>query len=288
MAKMNPRKEIKEAGVLLADLFAEELSPIADELIAQAMSAYRAGDKKLGDLKWTGEMAYRARVRDVLALVSSNAIDNARKEVPKAKNVKLTEDWPSIQFAAVSVIFDRLPKEMRDFINAQCDLLVGTQLGDLERNLKFQYLDSFGTTDSELLFEEDMREVCVDYIDGNSVRSGASLLASKTINEARSAFFFDKETLEEIDAFEFVNGDPVTDVCNDLAGRVFAKNDPNMFRYTPPLHWNCKSYIVPILKGNLGRREIEPLKPSTAKLEAQIQFSECGCNCHTYLTENPK
>lgn len=288
MAKLTPRMEIKEAGKILTDLFTEELSKIGDEMVKQAMSAWRDGKKSLGELKWPGEMEYRARVRDTLTLLASQSILKARSEVPKAKNVKLFDENESILFAATSLIFDKLPKDVRDFITKQCDLLVGTQLGDLERNLKFQYLDSFGTTDSELLFEEDMTEVCVDYIDGNSVRNGANLLASKTVNEARQAFFFDDETLEEIDAFEFVNGDPVTDICNDLAGKVFAKDDPNMWRYTPPLHWNCKSYIVPILKGKLGRREIEKLKPSTKKLEEQIQFSECGCCGHTYLTENPK
>jgi hypothetical protein len=40
---------------------------------------------------------------------------------------------------------------------------------------------------------------------------------------------------------------------------------------------NCKSYIVPILKGNLGSREIEKLKPSKKSLEQQVQFSEHDC-----------
>jgi NAD+--asparagine ADP-ribosyltransferase len=80
---------------------------------------------------------------------------------------------------------------------------------------------------------------------------------------------------EEIDAFEFVNGDPVSEVCQDLAGTVFDKDDPDLFRYTPPLHWNCKSYIRPILKGNLGNKTIEKLKPSSKKIEETIQFTEC-------------
>lgn len=37
---------------------------------------------------------------------------------------------------------------------------------------------------------------------------------------------------------------------------------------------NCKSFIAPILVGQLGNREIQELKPSKAKLEDSIQFSE--------------
>lgn len=42
---------------------------------------------------------------------------------------------------------------------------------------------------------------------------------------------------------------------------------------------NCKSYIMPILKGKLGDREIELLKPSSADLEKYIQFHEHNDKC---------
>lgn len=37
---------------------------------------------------------------------------------------------------------------------------------------------------------------------------------------------------------------------------------------------NCKSWIRPITTGNLKGREIKEFKPSSAKLEKYIQFSE--------------
>lgn len=276
MAKQTPRQQIREAGQSLKEIFTEHLAAISDEMIRQAMSQWRDKRSSLTELKWPGEMAYRQVVRDAMTIISVDSIDAARKEVPRAK---FSEDMPSIQFASISVLFEKLPIAQREFISAQTNLLIGTQLADMEKNLRFQYMDSFDTIDDEGVIEDDLRKVCVDYIDGNSVRAGADLLASKTVNEARSAFFFDDEVLQEIDAFEFVNADPVSPICDDLAGTVFAKDDPNMFRYTPPLHWNCKSYIVPILSGKLGKKEITALKPSSKKLEDSIQFSEAGCNC---------
>lgn len=282
MPKPNVRKDISEFADTLLAVMSEDLSSIADGMVKQAMTAWRAKAKALGEIRWPGEAAYRARVRDALTLGASEAIDRARKEVPGTSGIQLMD----VQFEDLTVLFEKLPKDMRDFITKQCDLLVTTQLQDLEKNLKFQYMDSFDTIDDAGVIEDDLRKVCAEYIDGNSVRAGANLLSSKTINEARSAFFFDDQVLERIEAFEFVNGDPVTPICQDLAGTVFAKDDPNMFRYTPPLHWNCKSYIVPVLNGNVdarlkanGQDRIEALKPSTKRLEDSIQFSEAGCSC---------
>jgi SPP1 gp7 family putative phage head morphogenesis protein len=129
-------------------------------------------------------------------------------------------------------------------------------------------------TDSLEQIQADLNDSAIGWLDGTALETGASLNASTIINSARNAFFFDDQVLEEVEAFEFVNGDPVTEICQDLNGTVFAKDDPAADRYMPPLHWNCKSYIVPILKGNLGNKEIEKLKPSNKRLDAMVQFDE--------------
>jgi hypothetical protein len=96
------------------------------------------------------------------------------------------------------------------------------------------------------------------------------------VNDTRTAFFFDEDTLDEIESFTFVNADPVSPICQDLAGTTFAKDDPDADRYFPPLHHNCKSYIVPNLAGAKDNPEIDEtgLKPSDPKLERYITLSE--------------
>jgi hypothetical protein len=196
----------------------------------------------------------------------------ARKEVPKAKAIKLIECLDTRKFS--TTLLDDLPPDLQKKLQKQSQLLVDTQLQDLQKNLFFQYTDSYDTTDDMGLLQHDLEQTAMEFIDGTSVSAGSDLLAAKVVNDARNAFFFDKDVLEQVDAFVFTNGDPVTPICQDLNGTVFAKDDPNMFRYTPPLHWNCKSYIEPIPAGQLGDREIEMLKPSTKSLEDSIQFSE--------------
>lgn len=219
----------------------------------------------LKDLKPAGVSAYKEMVLDAMVVVATDALTQARKEVPKKAKINL---------AATNI--DKLPPALRKKLLARNELLVGRQVSDLMSVISFAYATNEDTTDSDDQVLQDLRESAVGFIDGTAIEAGSGVAASALVNDAREAFFFDDEVLDEIDAFEFVNGDPVSPVCQDLAGTVFDKNDPNLFRYTPPLHWNCKSYIQPVLKGNLGNRQIENLRPSTREIEQQIQFSENG------------
>lgn len=294
MPNNSPRSLIQDAAIVLKEIMLVELGSIGDAMISTIIGRARGLPpserlRAIKELPWKGENAYLAKMKEAIAEVSLDAFAQVRKEIPAAKRVKFDEALEAMQLAsAPETALEKLPAWQRRFVEKQAQLLVGTQLKDLETNVLYQYTYSFDTTDDLAVVEDDLRKAAYSYIDGNAPTAGANLLAAKTVNEARNGFFFEPDVLEELDAFEFVNGDPVTPICQDLAGTVFSKDDPEMFRYTPPLHWNCKSWIRPVLKGKLagaldraGQDKIEALKPSTKKIEESIQFSE------KYLTENP-
>lgn len=274
--KPNVRTDIKDASAALKEVMHENLALIAGNMVAQVMRNWRnLTDSKrfdaIKDVKPQGEMAYKEKLLNALAVIASVAIEKARKEVPKKKNVKLAElDESALQLGE----FDKLPADLKKRVEATMKLLVGTQISDLEKIIFFQFNSSVDSTDSESQLKDDLEESAGDFIGGSSINGGAGAVSAQIINEARLAFFLDDEVSQEVEAFEFVNGDPVSDICTDLAGTIFSKDDPNLNRYWPPLHFNCKSYISPILVGNLGNKEITELKPSKAKLEDAIQFSE--------------
>lgn len=292
--KLSPRSLIIEAASLLEKAMLLELASIGEAMISKIIGRARGLPKGrwldvIKDIPWKGEADYQRKITDSIAEVALDAFEGAQAELPD-KRFKFQEELESFQLAKpkdIPTALEKLPPSIRKFIKAQAALLVGTQLKDLEQKLAYQWTDSFDTTDSLDLIEDDLRKAAVAYLEGTAIRAGSSLLSSKVVNESRNGFFFEKDVLEEIEAFEFVNEDPVTEICNDLEGTVFAKDDPEMFRYTPPLHWNCKSWIRPILVGNLskalersGQSKLESLRPSTKKVEETIQFSE------KYLTEN--
>lgn len=280
-------KDIKEAGQALADLMREKLTVIADDMVKQVTNkAKRLTPSQklqaLNGLAPRGVQDYKAAVKSALAVIALDAIAQARKEVPKKKNVRLTE-VPEGEEATLQLDeFDKLPPAIQKKIKTRTDLLVGKQVGDLQKVIEFAYSQAEEETDSDDQILSDLNDSAIGWLDGTALEAGASLNAASVINNARQAFFFDDSVTEEIEAFEFVNGDPVTEICQDLAGTVFSKDDPGADQYQPPLHWNCKSYIVPILLGNLGTRDIEKLQPSTKELEDQIQFHETHtCKNHS-------
>lgn len=248
--KITPSVQIREGAKELKDLMYSGLEGIANEMISQISSRMKRliPSERLNaikDLETPGLMAYKANLLEALSLLAMDAINQARKEVPKAKNVKLTE-------------FDKLPAALQKKLKSRNDLLVGKQIGDLQKVIEFAYISNEDTTDSDALVTQDLHDSAIGWLDGTSLSSGADITAATVISDARDAFFFDFDVLEEIEAFEFVNGDPVTPICQDLAGTIFAKDDAEMFRYTPPLHWNAVLSGTKISTSN-GDKPIEEI-----------------------------
>lgn len=283
MAKKKPKvtKFIRDNTAALKAVMQEHLKVIGDGMVDQIISklknlpdAQRLNAIK--DTQWKGQQAYKDALLSAMAVVAFGALKQVRKEVPKAAHVKLAEDEESWLMGE----FDNLPPALRKKMKGQFDLLVRTQLEDLEKTIQFQFLNSVDSTDSLDTVADDLYGVSDDFLSSARVVAGSASTTAQVVAETRTSFFDDEEVAAQIDAFEFVNGDPVSEICQDLAGTVFSKDDPDRFRYTPPLHFNCKSYIVPILAGSLGDREIEKLQPSSKRIADTIQFAEkvsCGC-----------
>lgn len=272
--KPDVKGRIEREGKALRGLMEGALAEIADGMISQIMRRARdAGTgaqraRAIRDLKPIGVPRYQALLLEALAVVSLDAVEEAKKQVPKAKPVTF----------AVTTRLEKLPPKLRSKLKTRASLLVGKQIGDLQKVIEFAYATNEDTTDSDDQIEEDIRDSAIGWLDGTALEAGSRVTAATVINDARNAFFFDDGVLNQIEAFEFINGDPVSEICQDLsndgAGRIFSKNDPMMFRYTPPLHWNCKSYINVVLVGQLEGREIEKLRPSSQEIENSIQFRE--------------
>ena len=288
--KPNIRKQITEGKVALKELMSEHLAEIADSIISRVMTklADLPESRRMNaivDITPVGQASYKEQLLEAMAFIASDALEQVRKEIPNGKRVKLAE-WNEhgVQLGE----YESLPVAVRNKISKSAFLLFDTQLADLQKAIFFQFSHSVDSTDSMDLIRADLEEAAEDYVTGNAIEAGAGSIAAQVINDTRTEFLDSDEAKDEIEAYEFVNGDPVSPICQDLAGTVFDKDDPNRFRYTPPLHFNCKSYIVPILKGNLGKREVKKLAPSTQKLEDSIQFSEavcCGGHVHIASVE---
>lgn len=65
-------------------------------------------------------------------------------------------------------------------------------------------------------------------------------------------------------------------IKNEKLYNFAVEEDQSYFCNGVAVH-NCDSYILPILKGNLGNRKITKLQPSKSDLEKYIQFHDGKC-----------
>ena len=196
-----------------------------------------------------GLLAYKADLRDYLSNVANQAIASARLSVPSKKNVKLAG-------------YDSLPPAVRKLIDIQTSLVVETQAADLEKQVFFQFTSTAASDDDIDTILSDVDEKVLPTLDGStsqgmSIDAAAGDVVAQVTQGAAMAFYFDEDVLDDIESFTFTNEDPVSECCQALAGTTFAANDPDIDTYQPPLHHNCKSRLVPNLKGAGDNPEID-------------------------------
>lgn len=159
---------------------------------------------------------------------------------------------------------------------AKTNLLLESQAADLKKSLGLQYQTSLMSTDSDDTIRKDLNERLGSVVTGPITTSGPDILASQTINDAR----FDEAEAsggDEIESWTFVgvDDDRQTEICAELSGRTFAPNDPDLSRYTPPLHHNCRSYLAVNLRSFKGNPAIDDKKLELSKAaQRSITLSE--------------
>jgi hypothetical protein len=84
------------------------------------------------------------------------------------------------------------------------------------------------------------------YIASAGVTTDGALIVVGTLNFGEAQFY--KEIKDQLWGYEFVNEDPVSEICQWYNGKTFSVDSPELSEATAPLHPNCKSYMEPIYK----------------------------------------
>lgn len=269
------------------DVMQVELAKMLADTIAQVKRLYiatpPASRGTVGLKIQVNATPYAMALRERLAEVANDALIGAKKETPKAKAVKLSE---RIQLAAPrGGYFDALPAKIKRMVQTQAMLIAGTQASDIEKVVAFQYTSSQASTDSIDQIAADILAAAQPMIEGStaagmSVDAAAGNSVSTVSNQARLEWFFEPEVLDTIESFTFYNEDPVSEICQELDDTTWAVGDPDLDRYSPPLHHNCKSRLVPNEKGAEGNPEID--RGGTAVSQKGLD-SITLCECHYHI-----
>jgi len=270
-------------------LMRDQLRFISDKYIADVMRKYKTLPangklKAIDDIKVGGKAKYKKELKALLTSISVEALDQARSEIPSKQNVKLKDIERLIKFRMRGLKdiklndFSKLPKHTQLLLNREVEHIVERQSEDLTDRVAFQFMGSESSTNDPALIKKDLDDTADKYITQGTVDTAAGNVTAVMINDSRNNFFFDKEVLEEIQSFTFMNADPQSEICKTLAGQTFATNDAEFLRYEPPLHHNCKSILRANLKTSKGQPTIEPVPPISKAARKSITLSEGCCN----------
>ena len=199
MANIN--KDIARSKIEIESVMQSNLALIAESIIRQVINKAKRLKpsnilKAIKDIKPKGSHKYKVDLKSVLSVLSSEALDQARKEVPAAKKVKLMENEHRLLFGE----FEELPPDIRKRISAANELLIGTQIADLEKALFFHFTSAVASEKPLKEIESELNDKAESYILGPAIQAGSSVVAANVVNEARNAFFFDRdwETTAEV------------------------------------------------------------------------------------------
>jgi SPP1 gp7 family putative phage head morphogenesis protein len=100
---------------------------------------------------------------------------------------------------------------------------------------------------------------------------------TEAFNEGRKMAFNDPDVVADIAGVQFsaILDERTTDVCDQLDGMTFRNDDPDLARFTPPMHFQCRSVLVPVLIDDIpqgGLDFISASRKGSAQDAAQVGF----------------
>lgn len=225
----------------------------------------------------SGKSKLKDALKPILFECSSLAINQARKEVPDKKDVELSSKEKDLErilqvFGETEYKlndYSKLPAHIQVLVQRQSELISEDSLNEMKKRLDFTFSSIELKSVSEEIIQQNMEEALEDFAEGASVTIKGENVSAIMVNEGRNSFFLDDEVSDSIHSFTFMNRDPKSPICRELAGKTFATNDVESMRYSPPLHHNCKSFLRANLKTSRGvdKLQITTLNPSASAVK---------------------
>lgn len=184
--------------------------------------------------------AYKSEITEELARQYNSSIQQVKAQYPRFRNIKLSEFEDRIKLAEIN----KISKKGKARIDGIADALTDLNVGELSKTSSLQYSQNASKLESSSDIQDAILEQVEKKIDGPMTATGSILNASTMTNSARKDFFDEIMTTNEVVSFTWVNNDPVTEICKALNGMTLKASDPGVNTYWPPLHHNCKTYVV--------------------------------------------
>ena len=191
---------------------------------------------------------------------------NASKEVKAISDIVLSaydEETKSLE-NALALAKPKSKSQIRAMFKNTTEADLADIISKMDNQLLYllyESIDQFTDLDAlvELLSSSAIKTV-------SAGKAKSTVLPAKAVNTARRESF--AQHSEEIESYSFYNSSPVAEICKYLAGRTIKAGDPDVEAYTPPLHYNCATVMIPNLKEFKDNPEPKPLAPSQKQIDS--------------------
>lgn len=224
-------KIIDEGSLGLANVFKGGLKEISLAMINQIEEQWKkGGEEKFKPLDLSNALAvktYQLDLTEAMKNVYNASTEKVSTELKAPKVITLADDPKRIALAR---------------LNADVMNLSNVQINDLIKTLQLTYAQNLEAAQTSEEIIGVLGEAVDKFLSGPLSTVGADIQSSKIVNDARRDFF--KDNTEQVISYTWVNGDPVSDICQFLDGKTIPADSPDVDRYWPPLHHNCKTFVV--------------------------------------------
>ena len=243
------RALIDKGSESVEEAMQEGLQNISSKLIHDIIREYKKLPennkvKALNNVKLGGKNQFKKDLKNTYINIAVMAKDQVLSEVGV---IELTDPL-NVNKPYDKVDYSKLPKHVRDQLALQVALTVDAQAADLQKSVYFAFNGNVDKTLDYKVIEQELTKASDKYIEGVATQAGAVTTASTIVNKTRKDVFFDDDVIDKIDSFTFVNPSPVSAICQELTGRTFKSDDADSWKFRPPLHHRCKSYLKANLK----------------------------------------
>lgn len=188
--------------------------------------------------------AIKPRFQKELNLVFKNSFKELFKQSSKDAQKEI---FPSSTKYAMDE--DMLPEEFLEVLEAESFKMVGDYSNEISKRTKNKVMQAIkqGVSESELA--KILMSDNEDYTD-TWAKTVARTKTTEIYNQARKTYWdTDPLASQIIEAYQFsaIMDERTSDVCSKLDGKIFDKGDFTSV-ITPPLHFNCRSILVPVTK----------------------------------------
>ena len=205
------------------------------------------------NLKYVGEL--RSEIKNLFLKTFKYGKIKGREiliEKGLKKNFSAAMDWVSLPPVAALKYFEskafQLAGDERDFIlkNVQIILLDGMKSGKSEHDIIYKLEEFFAKYNVEQMTSTG-ELMPIEQIEGR-LNTLVRTNFNDAYNQGLVAQYREDAVKDFIPAYEFsaILDDRTTPICEYMDGRIYKADNPIWNSYTPGLHFNCRSILIPI------------------------------------------